>query len=273
MRVRGTSATRLALKAATVVTLPVAFASLLLAAGCGGNDGPRGGPLTDTLWVLSSYPADAGLTEVPATVRSDIQFADGKVSGNSGVNQFAGGYESTDEGALTIGQLASTMMAGPEDATKVETAVLAALAEVAEYYADDSTLKLYDGEGAEVLVYAKDTATLTGSWIVIGYNNGKEAVVSALAGAELTAVFAEDGTLSGSAGVNTYNGSYTTSGSSIDIGPLATTKMAGPQDLMDQEQLYLAALDNATTYSVRGTELELRDDTGAMQVSYVRAGD
>jgi len=39
---------------------------------------------------------------------------------------------------------------------------------------------------------------------------------------------------------------------------------------MDQEQQYLAALDRATTYTVRGDSLELRDDAGALQVGYTR---
>jgi hypothetical protein len=36
---------------------------------------------------------------------------------------------------------------------------------------------------------------------------------------------------------------------------------------MDQELQYLAALQSATVWSVRGTTLELRDDAGALQVS------
>jgi heat shock protein HslJ len=140
----------------------------------------------------------------------------------------------------------------------------------AEYHADDTTLKLYDKDGAELLAYAKEESTLTESWVVVGLNNGKEAVTGTIAGSELTAVFAEDGTLSGNAGVNTYRATYTTSDGTIEIGPVATTKMAGPQDLMDQEQQYPAALDRATTYTVRGDSLELRDDAGALQVGYTR---
>jgi hypothetical protein len=36
----------------------------------------------------------------------------------------------------------------------------------------------------------------------------------------------------------------------------------------DQETLYLAALQNATTYQVKGTHLEMRDANGATQVEY-----
>ena len=40
------------------------------------------------------------------------------------------------------------------------------------------------------------------------YNNGKQAVVSGLADTEVTALFGEDGTLSGSAGCNRYNAPF-----------------------------------------------------------------
>ncbi len=41
---------------------------------------------------------------------------------------------------------------------------------------------------------------------------------------------------------------------------------------MEQESLYLGALQSATTWQVRGTTLELRDDGGALQVSAQPAG-
>ncbi|NIV29798.1 MAG: META domain-containing protein, partial [Anaerolineae bacterium] len=55
---------------------------------------------------------------------------------------------------------------------------------------------------------------------------------------EITAIF-EDGELTGSAGCNTYNGTYTTTAGAeeneIEVGPLATTRMACQERIMDQE--------------------------------------
>ncbi len=79
-----------------------------------------------------------------------------------------------------------------------------------------------------------------------------------LSTAPITAEFAADGTLSGSAGVNTYNTSYKTEGESIEIGEqIATTMMAGPDDAMKQEADYLTTLPTAATFNIRGDELIL----------------
>ncbi len=67
-----------------------------------------------------------------------------------------------------------------------------------------------------------------------------------------------DTDVSGSSGVNTYAGTFTSSPEgAMDFGPLATTRMTGPDDAMKAETLYLAVLDTVTGYSVSQTELDL----------------
>ena len=67
-----------------------------------------------------------------------------------------------------------------------------------------------------------------------------------------------DTEVSGSSGVNTYAGTFTSSPEgAMDFGPLATTRMAGPKDAMRAEAAYLAVLDTVTGYSVSQTELDL----------------
>jgi len=50
---------------------------------------------------------------------------------------------------------------------------------------------------------------------------------------------------------------------------IISTKMAGPADLMRQENAYLAALPKTARYSIEGDELWLRDSTGAARAHYV----
>lgn len=86
--------------------------------------------------------------------------------------------------------------------------------------------------------------------------------------AQVTATF-RDGTVSGSGGVNNYSASYTiTAPDGITISQPAATLMAGPDDAMAQEAAYLAALTNATTFSVSADALTLADDAGNALVRY-----
>jgi heat shock protein HslJ len=105
---------------------------------------------------------------------------------------------------------------------------------------------------------------------VIGYNNGKQAVVSVLLDTSMTASFGKDGALSGNSGCNTFSGTFKLDGNQITIGPLASTMMmcSDPAGVMDQEAQYLAALQSAATYQIEGNVLELRTQDGALAANF-----
>ncbi len=108
------------------------------------------------------------------------------------------------------------------------------------------------------VTYGEEVLELEGpTWILEG----------TLLRTEITAIF-EDGKLTGSAGCNTYNGTYTvTAGAGeneIEIGPLATTRMACQERVMDQEARYLGALEEAETYIIEGTTLTIYAPGGAL---------
>ena len=69
----------------------------------------------------------------------------------------------------------------------------------------------------------------------------------------LTLRLGEDGQASGNSGCNSFTATYQTrSRERIDFGPIASTRMACPPDVMEQEARYLAILDAAESYSVYG---------------------
>jgi heat shock protein HslJ len=70
--------------------------------------------------------------------------------------------------------------------------------------------------------------------------------------------------ISGSAGCNTYFGTYEASGDELSIGDVAVTEMwcMEPEGVMDQEQSFLAALASVTSFRLAGEQLELLDGTG-----------
>ncbi|MEJ2211924.1 MAG: META domain-containing protein, partial [Anaerolineae bacterium] len=86
-------------------------------------------------------------------------------------------------------------------------------------------------------------------------------------GSEITALFA-NGQVSGSAGCNNYNGTYRSTraagSNTIEFGPLATTRMMCDEPLMEQESLYLAALESATGYTLEGFALTITYPGGSL---------
>jgi heat shock protein HslJ len=86
-------------------------------------------------------------------------------------------------------------------------------------------------------------------------------------GSEITALFA-NGQVSGSAGCNTYQGTYRSTRAAgrntIEFGPLATTRMMCDEPLMEQEGLYLAALESAKEYVIEGFALSIEYPGGTL---------
>ncbi len=224
--------------------------------------------LENTDWILVSYLDQGGeMAEPIPGSNSSARFEDGQVNGNAGCNGYFGSYEA--EGSnLSIGSLASTEMfcENPPGVMDQESAYLAALGSAATFSVEAGQLYIADENGETVLIYnVAEQQSLTGNlWQVISYNNGKEAVVSVMLGTELTALFAEDGQLSGSAGCNNYSAQYNIDGDMITIGPAITTRKAcnDPEGIMEQEMEFLAALEMAKAYQFEEDRLLLLDEQG-----------
>jgi len=86
-------------------------------------------------------------------------------------------------------------------------------------------------------------------------------------GSEITALFA-NGQVSGSAGCNTYQGTYRSTRAAgrntIEFSPLATTRMMCDEPLMNQEGIYLTALASATEYTIEGFALTITYPGGTL---------
>lgn len=115
-----------------------------------------------------------------------------------------------------------------------------------------------DAASAEKKAVAASTPTASGDWELVSLekNGTKVAIVTAT----LSVTDKGKGTysVSGFSGVNNYSGSLTANGNKIAFAPnLASTRMAGPQDAMTFESLYLELLGNADTWNVTDSELTL----------------
>jgi heat shock protein HslJ len=234
-----------------------------LVTGCGGETMDPA-TLEGVEWQL----ADSSATDVDLTAAGITAAFDGEnVSGFAGVNQYGGPYTAGDDGSLEIGEIASTLMAGPEPLMQAEGAYLAALKGCDGWEVGGDTLTLTTGDEDTLIFEKAAEVSLPGtSWNVTAYNNGKDAVRTLVEDSAMTIEFGTDDTVAGDAGVNRYNGPYTLASGELAIGPLATTKMAGEPELMAQEQAFLAALEATVTWRVVRGALELRDENGAAMV-------
>lgn len=106
---------------------------------------------------------------------------------------------------------------------------------------------------------------LIGSWQVteIGGSPANGAVNSNL-------TVENDGSVFGSAGCNRVMGGLKGDREKVSFGPLATTKKLCPEDVMKQEQAFLAALGAAKAYVANKVSLELMDDHGKVLVKMTR---
>ncbi len=247
-----------------LAALLAALLAAVLVTACDDDDAAATRPadIELTPWVLES---GAGIPDDGPTPTAT--FEGGRVTGTTGCNRYSGTY-AVDGGRLTIEPGAATLKACPPPADEVERAYLAALERV-----DGWRL---EGEGRELVLLADGSPALrfrgaspVGSWTVTSLVRG-DALTSPIPGTELTATFAEDGTLSGAAGCNRYTGRYTAERGILEISPPAATRMlcAEPDGVMEQEGSYLAALEETARFQIGERSLELLRADGTFVATY-----
>jgi heat shock protein HslJ len=109
-------------------------------------------------------------------------------------------------------------------------------------------------------------------WTAEAYDDGRGVLVEVLPGTQITARF-DDGHVAGSGGCNRYTASWLMVGTTLEIGAIASTRMAclEPTGVMAQEAAYLAALSRARLYRVEGNRLSLASLDGTPVVVFVGA--
>jgi heat shock protein HslJ len=231
---------------------------------------PGANTLAGTSWVLASLGGNPPVENTVVTLNFNT---DGNAGGNDGCNIYGAPY-TVDGNALKFGVIFGTLIACEEPIMSQANAYRQALEQTSQFAIANDTLTLSDAGGKALATFSKQSTDLAGTnWIVTGYNNGNQAVVSPLVGTELTVAFGADGRVTGNAGCNNYFGPYTQEAGKIDIGPLASTLKAclDPAGVMDQEMQFLEALQQAATYNLDANTLDLRTADDALAVTMRRA--
>lgn len=215
------------------------------------------------LWYLNSQGEQT--TPLPDT-EITLAFEDNHIGGNAGCNRYSADVQIVGS-QLQIGEIEITLMACEEAVMKQEAAYLKALETAVSYNITGDNLNLLNTDGKVVLSFTKMTPqplAATG-WTLTAYDAGKRGFTSVLTGSLVTAIFGEDGVITGLAGCNSYTASYHVEGYQIRISAISSTqKHCGvPGGLMDQETAYLQALGKAARYAIEGEILHLYDDQGS----------
>jgi len=228
----------------------------------------RSAVLLDTEWVLNSLNGSSLIEGTRITLNLDKEF----LSGFAGCNLYGGGrdsgkYMATDEGTLTIPQLAVTAMlcSGPEGVMEQEDAYIEALHNAAAYRVMDDRLEIDNAAGETTLVFARkeefpmNPSDLLGTRWQLLLMNGSNPI----AGSTITIAFAES-EISGYAGCRGYRGTYEASGDHIRFPRLAMTEYLclRPEALIVQEGQYTTSLGWATNYRLSEGQLEILSARG-----------
>ncbi len=228
--------------------------------------------------VVSTVSAGRAVSALSGTTLTATFSDTGTVSGSAGCNNYVATCQVTGKN-IGIGKPAKgkTSCGSPTGVMDQETRYLSNLQAASTYGINGDALTLYDLNGNILITYQRSGAVVSPlpisgiPWNLDYYRPASGLNVPVIQDTEVTALFSPIGTINGTAGCNTFNGAYTTSGSNgITIGPLATTLMYCVEpDIMDQETAYLTLLRTVSSYEVTSDGvMHLKDANGTAVLVY-----
>ena len=214
--------------------------------------------LNETSWELLQITKRGKEQLIPQNANITINFADSKINGNSGINSYFGDYKIKNNSILTANP-AVTLMAGPEELMKIEQRFLETLQNSPRITYSNTTLSLKNKNG-EIWTFQKldlSEKLKNTKWKLL--EMGQTTLPEK--DGEITISFDEN-KVNGNSGVNNYFGSFEIKNNSIKIGPVGSTRMAGPENLMKIEFEYLKLLQDSKTIEFNNNLLILTTNDG-----------
>lgn len=120
-----------------------------------------------------------------------------------------------------------------------------------------SMLCLFTLSPAKTIKFKKIKNLSSTSWKLTDFQNETLALqhIGSKSLGEITIEFPKKGNLvSGNSGVNTYNGNYEAKDGTITFNNIASSKVYGPRNIMEQEYKYLSILPDIASYKIVDTK-------------------
>lgn len=207
-----------------------------------------------------------GIDYAPYTGVADIKltFANGKITGTTGINKFTGTYSTESGNKIVIAVHLTTDATGTLDAVTTQDSLIRAFGSTTTYAVGADALTLFGSDGLAVLAgKAIVPKPLIGTtWKMAMYDDRSGELVSALTSSAVLAVFDNKGMFQGSCGLDAYHCKYAMEGSNIKIDTPQLTPLLSQPDVIAQEAAYYIAVPKAATYAIQEGKLFVRDSSG-----------
>ncbi|MCW5206249.1 META domain-containing protein [Desulfobulbus sp. F5] len=243
------------MKVQHVVAAMLMFTTLVLSAGFA-----PAASLNGTSWLLKTLNGHP----LKSSRQPTLNVENGKAFGYAGCNTYFGKYTEGGGNSFHIENIVITKMACMP--VTQESQFVSALKDATSYHLVGKTMTLKNKKGVSLAVFNSQSQGIKGTSWKVGEIEGS----SIIAGSKITATFGTNGTVNGSAGCNSYSGSYTSSisGKQISINKLILTKKMchKPVGVMMQESQFVEMLKAAKTYRIEANRLTISKADGSRAV-------
>ena len=232
--------------------------------------------LNGTSWKLTQIKKNRWNSYISENTNVTINFSKNKINGSGGINGYSGNYKINRNSTLSA-TVTSTLMGGSQDLMNLEQDFFDILQSnpMIKYSKDTLTLTNKDGEiwtfknPNTVNQKDKDSLSLLNlkkkllntSWKLVDISDTKMRKILITNEIRITLNFSED-RIHGDSGVNNYFSNYIMTSDNIMVGPIGSTKMAGPDNFMKLESQYLNILQNSKKIKLDNNRLIFMTDDG-----------
>ena len=231
--------------------------------------------LAGTGWQALAFGSTGDGKPVNPATTLTLNFGADRYGGSGGCNWFLGAYTiAGDSMELNAPSQSDLQCTEPANVMQQEAMYLSALYNITEYRKLDDQLLAY-ATGNQLLLTFRAAAPvpLEGTaWSLKFLQGTQNNVVATLGGTTVTLTLTQ-GKVTGSAGCNTYTGTYTLDGDKLAIAGLTVTGETkktcdSPQGIMDQEAIYLANLAGAVRLIQTAGVLQLLNADDETSLAY-----